>query len=134
MIYVYSTTPYDLPMLTVGVWLLVPILDCLRVIATRLADTRSPLTADRNHLHHRLARFFQWPASMLVYLAIATLPGLVAALWPDTSAAMLVLGTLLYGSVIWLTRARVAPAPAGRALGGRPLLVTALRLSGINRD
>lgn len=135
MIYVYSMTPYDLPVLTVVVWLLVPVLDCLRVIVTRLADTRSPLTADRNHLHHRLARFFQWPASMLAYLAIAALPGLVAAFWPEASSAMLALGTLVYGSVIWLTRERHAPAQeTSPAQGGRPFRLAALRLSGINRD
>jgi UDP-GlcNAc:undecaprenyl-phosphate GlcNAc-1-phosphate transferase len=135
MIYVYSTTPYDLPVLTVVVWLLVPVLDCLRVIAARLADTRSPLTADRNHLHHRLARFLQWPASMLVYLAVAALPGLIAALWPETTLAMLALGILVYGSVIWLTRERHVPVQeTSRAQGGRPLRLAALRLSGINRD
>ena len=135
MIYVYSMTPYDLPVLTVVVWLLVPVLDCLRVIVTRLADTRSPLTADRNHLHHRLARFFQWPASMLAYLAIAALPGLVAAFWPEASPAMLALGTLVYASVIWLTRERHAPAQeTSPAQGGRPFRLAALRLSGINRD
>jgi UDP-GlcNAc:undecaprenyl-phosphate GlcNAc-1-phosphate transferase len=131
MIYVYSTTPYDLPVLTVVVWLLVPVLDCLRVIVARLAATRSPLSADRNHLHHRLARWFKWPASMLIYLAIATLPGLVAAIWSETSPAMLALGTVVYGSVIWLTRQR---RPLAREAAAGPLRFGTLRFSGIERD
>ena len=31
-----------------------PILDTLRVFAVRIAQKRSPFSADRNHIHHRL--------------------------------------------------------------------------------
>ncbi|SFC03143.1 UDP-N-acetylmuramyl pentapeptide phosphotransferase/UDP-N-acetylglucosamine-1-phosphate transferase [Parapedobacter composti] len=34
--------------------LIIPIFDTLRVIVIRLTQGRSPFTADRNHLHHRL--------------------------------------------------------------------------------
>lgn len=38
-----------------SVWVLgVPLLDCLATIAIRLAQGKSPLSPDRNHVHHRL--------------------------------------------------------------------------------
>jgi hypothetical protein len=34
--------------------LLVPLLDCLRVFATRILNRRSPFSPDKNHIHHLL--------------------------------------------------------------------------------
>lgn len=104
MLYVYDQAAGHLPMLTVMLWLLVPVLDCLRVMATRILANRSPVAADTNHLHHRLARAWPWPVSVLVYLAVATLPGLIAAVWLEQTAMMLVATLVAYGGVIWLTR------------------------------
>jgi len=106
MIYVYHTSAAPLPMLTVVLWLLVPVLDCLRVVLSRLLAGRSPLMADSNHFHHRLARHWRWPVSVLIYLAIATVPGFVAALWPGQTVLMLVVAVLAYGTVVWHTRSR----------------------------
>jgi UDP-GlcNAc:undecaprenyl-phosphate GlcNAc-1-phosphate transferase len=106
MIYVHNYAGAELPTLTVVLWLLIPVLDCLRVMLSRLLAAVSPLTGDRNHLHHRLSRHWPWPVSVMIYLALATLPGLVAALWPSTAETMLVLSALAYTSVIWFTRSR----------------------------
>ena len=104
MLYVYHQADGRLPMLTVMLWLLVPVLDCLRVMATRMVAGRSPVAADTNHLHHRLARCWPWPVSVLVYLAVATLPGLIAAIWLDQTEMMLLATLIAYGGVIWVTR------------------------------
>ena len=104
MLHVYHQADGRLPMTTVMLWLLVPVLDCLRVMAMRLFARRSPLAGDTNHLHHRLARRWPWPVSVLIYLAVATLPGLVAALWPEQTGMMLLALLALYGGVIWATR------------------------------
>jgi len=119
MIYVHGTAP-GLPMLTVVLWLLIPVVDCLRVMITRLLLARSPLTGDRNHLHHRLSSHWQWPISVMIYLAIATIPGFIAALWPSVTGAMLVTALAIYTVVIWATgpqrawwRPRTRPVPAG---------------------
>jgi UDP-GlcNAc:undecaprenyl-phosphate/decaprenyl-phosphate GlcNAc-1-phosphate transferase len=106
MIYVHNYAGAGLPTLIVVLWLLVPVLDCLRVMLSRLLAAVSPLTGDRNHLHHRLSRHWPWPASVIIYLALATLPGLAAAIWPSTAETMLVLSALAYTSVIWFTRSR----------------------------
>ena len=46
MIYCYQRADGDLPVLTVVLWLLVPVVDCLRVMATRTFQQRSPLKAE----------------------------------------------------------------------------------------
>jgi len=60
--------PYSasLPLLLLGL----PIIDMLFVIALRLHQGRSPLAADRNHLHHRLLDlgFDHFEAVAIVYL------------------------------------------------------------------
>jgi UDP-GlcNAc:undecaprenyl-phosphate/decaprenyl-phosphate GlcNAc-1-phosphate transferase len=50
--------------------LAVPILDTLSVMAQRLAEGRSPFSADRNHIHHKLLSlgFDHHEAVMLIYV------------------------------------------------------------------
>ena len=89
MIYVYNQADGALPMLTVVLWLAVPVVDCLRVMAARLGDDRSPLSADENHLHHRLARHWRWPICLAMYLVLVATPGLIGAVWPQLTLPML---------------------------------------------
>ena len=71
-----------LPMLTVVLWLLVPVVDCLRVIPMRVLQRRSPFEPDKNHLHHRLDRRWGWPKCLVIYLALVVIPGRSARLSP----------------------------------------------------
>lgn len=105
-IHVHAEAGLTLPTLTVVLWLLVPVLDCLRVMVTRVLTNRSPLAADRDHLQHRIVRYWPWPVSVLTYLMLATGPGAIAALWPSVTVPMLLLCVLGYGTVLWLTRSR----------------------------
>ncbi|MFA5685260.1 MAG: MraY family glycosyltransferase [Lysobacteraceae bacterium] len=61
--------------------ILLPLLDCLVLIVRRLKSGRSPFTADRGHLHHRLldAGFSQGQAVALL-LGLSFAAGLAAAL------------------------------------------------------
>lgn len=118
MIYCYQRADGDLPVLTVVLWLLVPVVDCLRVMAMRALQQRSPLEADKNHLHHRLARHWRWPICLGIYLAVVVVPGSIGARWPDLSLAMIGLSLACYGGLLLLTqRGRIAvseprrPAP-----------------------
>ncbi|MGH6944657.1 MAG: MraY family glycosyltransferase [Geminicoccaceae bacterium] len=112
MIYSWHEAHGALPMLTVVLWLLVPVIDCLRVMGTRLWYERSPLLADRNHLHHRLARHWRWPTCLVVYLTLVALPGSAAAAKPlDLTLPMIVLALVAYSSLLWLTRARSISTP-----------------------
>lgn len=46
---------------------LVPVADSFRLSYKRLRQGRSPMSADRDHLHHHLQDRFGWPAGLLVY-------------------------------------------------------------------
>ena len=51
-----TVTPYTLnvaPIMAMAI-LSFPILDTIRIFAVRIAQKRSPFSADRNHIHHRL--------------------------------------------------------------------------------
>ena len=113
MIYTYMTADGALPMLTVVLWLLVPVVDCLRVMAVRALDGRSPFQADKNHLHHRLARHWRWPICLGLYLLIVILPGTIGGLWPGLSAAMIVVTLSCYGGLLAITQGRAVGRPTG---------------------
>jgi UDP-GlcNAc:undecaprenyl-phosphate GlcNAc-1-phosphate transferase len=104
MIYCFNVADGRLPMVTVVLWLFVPVADCLRVMVTRLMSDRSPMMGDKNHLHHRLKRRWDTTQSLVIYLGLAGIPSLAAAVWPLTSELMLTLVVAGYTGVLWLTR------------------------------
>jgi UDP-GlcNAc:undecaprenyl-phosphate GlcNAc-1-phosphate transferase len=105
MIYCHNQSDGALPTLTVVLWLLVPVIDCLRVMATRIWHERSPVNPDKNHLHHRLARHWRWPICLLIYLGLVAVPGMAGAVWPELTPSMLALSAASYLGLLWVTRA-----------------------------
>jgi UDP-GlcNAc:undecaprenyl-phosphate/decaprenyl-phosphate GlcNAc-1-phosphate transferase len=116
MIYCFNVAGGRLPMLTVVLWLFVPVADTFRLVFTRLANDRSPMTGDRNHLHHRLKRRWDATQSLTIYLGIAGVPGLAAAVWPMTTEFMLTLAVAGYAGILWLTRRDVVAARSSPGL------------------
>jgi UDP-GlcNAc:undecaprenyl-phosphate/decaprenyl-phosphate GlcNAc-1-phosphate transferase len=116
MIYCFNMANGQLPMLTVVLWLFVPVADTLRVMITRLMNDRSPLVGDKNHLHHRLKRRWDTTQSLAIYLGLAGVPSLVAAVWPLTTELMLTLVVTGYGGILWLTRRNVVAARSNPGL------------------
>lgn len=55
--------------------LIVPVADSFRLTYVRMRAKRSPMSADRNHLHHYLLDKFGWPRGLLVYWLAALTPG-----------------------------------------------------------
>jgi UDP-GlcNAc:undecaprenyl-phosphate/decaprenyl-phosphate GlcNAc-1-phosphate transferase len=108
MIYCSNVADSQLPMLTVVLWLFVPVADCLRVMISRLMSDRSPMIGDKNHLHHRLKRRWDATQSLVIYLGLVGIPSLVAAAWPVATELMFTLVVAGYGGVLWLTRRNVA--------------------------
>jgi UDP-GlcNAc:undecaprenyl-phosphate GlcNAc-1-phosphate transferase len=108
MIYCFNMADGQLPMLTVVLWLFVPVADTVRVVVTRLLHDRSPMSGDRNHLHHRLKRRWDATQALVIYLALAGIPSLVAAVWPMTTELMLTVVVMGYAGILWLTRRPVA--------------------------
>lgn len=56
----------------------IPVLDSFRLTFLRIRQGRSPMSADRNHLHHYLQDRFGWPNGLIVYLVIALVPAALA--------------------------------------------------------
>lgn len=117
VIHVFNRAGGALPEITVVLWLLIPVVDCLRLMASRALAGRSPMSADANHLHHRLSRLWPWPQALAVYLAVAAAPGLLAALQPELTWALIPLALGLYLGLMWATRDRPKRTPALEAAG-----------------
>ncbi|MBC8242499.1 MAG: undecaprenyl/decaprenyl-phosphate alpha-N-acetylglucosaminyl 1-phosphate transferase [Alphaproteobacteria bacterium] len=106
-IYVYDTAFATLPADLVALWFLIPVADCLRVMAVRVARGRSPFASDRSHLHHFLYRRMPWRWGLLIYLGLAGLPGLLASFAPGTALAWGIAAISCYGVIVaWPDRRR----------------------------
>lgn len=83
----------------------VPVFDTLRLVASRVADKRSPFAGGRDHLHHYLHARIGWPRGLYIYLALIALPNAGAAAVPGTGTLWLVVTALAYGIVLaWARR------------------------------
>lgn len=51
-----------------------PVVDSFRLTYKRLRQRRSPMSADRDHLHHHLQDRFGWPQGLFIYWLLALLP------------------------------------------------------------
>ena len=98
-IYCYHVNFAILPADVVALWFLVPVVDCLRLMATRLLGGRSPFRSDQTHLHHILSRLMPWRRALPVYLAMVALPSVAAMAWPRQTLALALL-TLTYYAVV----------------------------------
>lgn len=74
---------------TMLVWFSVPVLDCLRVIITRLAAGRSPLKGGKDHFHHLLSDVFGKRRAFYAYTALILITSGVAALVPRSAVYIL---------------------------------------------
>jgi UDP-GlcNAc:undecaprenyl-phosphate GlcNAc-1-phosphate transferase len=82
----------------------IPVFDTVRLMIARVIAGRSPFEADRDHLHHRLHRYWGWPRGLVIYLGMVLLPNLGALLWPGSGLSWLALSALLYVGVMWRSR------------------------------
>ncbi len=115
--------------------LAVPILDTLTVMVQRVSEGRSPFSADKNHIHHKLLAlgFVHHEAVMVNYVLQATL--FLLAYFLRFESDLLILGVVAIFFVVataslrlaarsgWHLR-RAAPAALGRRI---PRLVAQLR-------
>lgn len=53
---------------------IVPVADSFRLTYTRWRQGRSPMSADRDHLHHHLQDQFGWPRGLLIYWLLSFVP------------------------------------------------------------
>lgn len=91
---------------TVIVWFFIPVTDCLRLMITRWMSGRSPLSADRDHFHHRLEARCGASSALVIYLGMVATTSIVAATMPNLAVVCIVALVLSYGVAIWLTAER----------------------------
>lgn len=118
-VYTYKYSPTSFPADVLILLFCVPILDMFRLIWTRAAEGRSPFSADRDHLHHRLYMAFGWPAGLVPYLLLAIGPSVMGSFWPQ-AIPLLLLGTVIaFGAIVLVTGKSGAGNAEGRALRER---------------
>ncbi|MBI3675219.1 MAG: undecaprenyl/decaprenyl-phosphate alpha-N-acetylglucosaminyl 1-phosphate transferase [Proteobacteria bacterium] len=64
-----------LPAETPVFWFWLPVLDCLRLFASRPLKRQSPFRGDRNHFHHVLLDLVPARFALAIYLALLAIPG-----------------------------------------------------------
>jgi UDP-GlcNAc:undecaprenyl-phosphate GlcNAc-1-phosphate transferase len=116
MIHTYNTTSGTLHADVVVVWFIVPVLDCLRLIITRISEHRSPGSADADHLHHRLQNLLPRWGALFSYWALVAVPGALVIAMPSLAPAMVLAVFGIYLGVLVLTSAWVAGRLRGRAV------------------
>ncbi|MFM2044482.1 MAG: hypothetical protein RLY86_3058 [Pseudomonadota bacterium] len=79
---------------------LVPMVDMARLVVTRLQAGVSPFQGDRNHLHHLLIDAYGQRRALILYLALACTPSMIALAFPAASLVLLVVTVLAYGGMI----------------------------------
>lgn len=82
------------------VWLLLPVLDCLRLIITRIARGTSPLAPDNNHLHHNLSLLLPRAFVVPSILAFVACGGALTIILPDQTIIWLAISIAIYFVVI----------------------------------
>lgn len=100
---------------TVMLWFLVPVLDCLRLIVSRLRQGRSPFSSDLNHLHHILAELMPWRWGLPVYLGLVGVPALLALAAPERTLELAFGAAAVYAVLV---------AIGGRVTAARRLMST----------
>lgn len=81
-LYIYNVSFVAVPADMVALWFLIPVIDCVRLMARRMMQRRSPFSPDREHLHHVLLRFMGWDKALIAYLSIVFVPCLLAMWLP----------------------------------------------------
>jgi UDP-N-acetylmuramyl pentapeptide phosphotransferase/UDP-N-acetylglucosamine-1-phosphate transferase len=98
----------------------VPIIDAAWVLLFRVSRGRSPLRADRGHLHHRLLDLgLSQVHIVLLFYGVSAGFGLLALLppgAPDKLYALVGMGIGVGGLLLWLARREL---DRGAAIGGR---------------
>ena len=82
-IYVYNVGFTALSADVVVLWFLVPVADCLRLMATRALAGRSPFSSDRNHLHHILNDLMPRGRALTLYFLLVAVPAALAYAFPE---------------------------------------------------
>lgn len=130
-IFVYNTGSSLATADMMTLFFIVPGLDMIRLVATRLLKRSSPLKGDRDHLHHHLFTLFGWPQGLLVYVALIIVPVTYALLDPRKTEVILAVTIAAYAAIVSLAisinlkRARAVAQAGDQAQSTGPRLTSA---------
>lgn len=97
---------------TVIVWFFVPVVDCLRLLITRLMRGQSPFEGDRDHIHHRLEDEMGKTKGFMTYAGAVASTSLLSTLEPKFALVSLTLVAAFYLSYARLTDGRSSTGTA----------------------
>lgn len=81
-------------------WLLIPVLDCLRLILTRTLRRVSPLSPDNLHLHNFLELLLPRALVVPLILAYIALSGAMTIIFPQQTIVWLAISLVVYLAII----------------------------------
>jgi UDP-GlcNAc:undecaprenyl-phosphate GlcNAc-1-phosphate transferase len=101
-------------------WFWLPVIDCMRLMVTRVLEGKSPFAADRNHFHHMLLRHMRPRYAPLVYLGLLAAPGVAAMVSEEAASITLLLCVCGYLAFVTaeLHQVKVAPGTSRAPLHG----------------
>lgn len=89
-------------------WFWLPVLDCMRLMVTRMFAGKSPLAGDRNHFHHMLHDYMRMRYALPVYLGLLAAPGAVAEINSARGSVALLICVGIYAAFIILRYVHVS--------------------------
>lgn len=113
---VYRQTRSNLPAQTVAIWFWLPVVDCLRLMTSRVLASRSPLSGDRKHLHHILLSTMRHRYALATYLLLLGLPALVTELNPVAGLYCLLGCAFVYFAIVASQREIASDLGVGTAI------------------
>lgn len=105
-VYTYNMTDGRLYADIVVAWFIVPVIDCLRLMAVRAFARCSPLSPDTNHLHHRLQRLLPKRWVVPSVWAMVAIPGTMATTVPTLALSAVLAVTGVYFVILILSHKR----------------------------
>lgn len=103
-----AASPIPLGATEIVLMFLVPGLDMVRLIMTRMTSGRSPFSADNDHLHHLLDDSIGWARGWWIYMALAFGPLAVFHMTTRLPLLTIGIGVIPYVLVVRWARARIA--------------------------
>ena len=94
--YLYNRSAGHMPGELLALWFGVPVVDMGRLFVQRMRDGRSPLSPDRDHLHHLLQALLPKWAAVATYCALVAGPGVIVAVAPRMLPPAVAIGLLGY--------------------------------------
>ncbi len=98
-----GTMPAEVPVF----WFWLPVLDCLRLMATRALARKSPFAGDRNHFHHMLLDRMRVRYALMIYLGLLAAPGAAAIVNIDLGNFVLLLCIGCYAAIMVQGRVQI---------------------------